>query len=246
MRTSPVLVIFPVHNEARNLNSMLPPLLEVVRREQYDLMAIDDASTDESLEILKRYGISALALRENLGYGAAIQTGYKYAEGKGYDYLIQVDGDGQHDPRFLPIIHRELADYDFVIGSRFLEHENTGFPPMDKLYKGTKPRKAGIVLFRFLLYVMTGAWISDPTSGYIGMNAKCMRFLTGDRYPYDFPDADLRLLLLRNRFKIYEAPVYMYGNDSTGWLHRGIRPAWYVFKMMLSLFVCRIRKIENR
>lgn len=246
MKTSPVLVTFPVHNEARNLESMLPHLLEIVRREQCDILAIDDASTDESREILKKQGIPVISLFENLGYGAAIQTAYKYALAKGYDYLIQVDGDGQHDPRFLPRIHRALGDHDFVAGSRFLDHEDTDFPPRDKLYKGTKLRKTGIVLFRSLLYLMTGAWISDPTSGYVGMNAECMHFLAGDRYPHDFPDADVRLLLIRNGFRVCEIPVYMYSNEVTGVLHKGLAPIWYVFKMMLSLFICRIRRIETR
>ncbi len=242
MKTSPVLVIFPVHNEAQNIEPMLAPLMEIVRREQYDLVAIDDASTDESLEILNRYDVPTIALFENLGYGAAIQTGYKYAVAKEYDYLIQVDGDGQHDPRFLPMIRQKLARHDFVIGSRFLEHDSMPFPPQRKLYQGTAFRRIGIRLFRMLLYAMTRISVSDPTSGYVGMNRKCLRFLSGDRYPHDFPDADVLLTLILNQFKLCEVPVYMYHNCVSGRLHRGAAPFWYMFKVTLSLFVSNMRK----
>ena len=240
--TPPVLIVVPVRNEAKNLVRLLAPLKEVVGREGYDLVVIDDASTDESIDVLKRHGVRTITLVENLGYGAAVQTGYKYALARGYEYLIQLDGDGQHDPRFLPMIRRELARRDFVIGSRFLAAGAAPFPPKEELYKGTPFRRIGIRFFRLLLYVMTGVSISDPTSGYVGMNRKCIRFLSGDLYPHDFPDADVLLSLIRSRFKLCEVPVYMYRNRVGGRLHRGIAPIWYMFKVTLSLSVSSMRR----
>ena len=184
----------------------------------------------------------AITLVENLGYGAAVQTGYKYALAKGYEHLIQFDGDGQHDPRFLPMIRRELERHDFVIGSRFLESGTVSFPPKEELYEGTPFRRIGIRFFRWLLYVMSGVSISDPTSGYVGMNRKCVRLLSGNFYPHDFPDTDVLLFLIRSRFKLCEVPVYMYHNRAGGRLHRGFAPVWYVFKVMLSLFISVLRK----
>ena len=84
MKTPPVLIVVPVRNEAENLVRLLAPLKEVVGREGYDLVVIDDASTDESLDVLKRHGVRTITLVENLGYGAAVQTGYKYALARGY------------------------------------------------------------------------------------------------------------------------------------------------------------------
>ena len=242
MKKASVLVVVPVYNEAENLDHMLPPLMEVVSREHYDLVAIDDASTDESRAILKRHGVPTITLVENLGYGAAVQTGCKHALARKYEYLIQIDGDGQHDPRFLPMIRRKLACHDFVIGSRFLDNGAVPFPPARELYTGTALRRIGIRFFRALLYTMTRVTVSDPTSGYAGMNRKCMRFLRGDLYPHDFPDADVVLALVRNRFKLCEVPVYMYANHAGGKLHRGIRPVWYMYKVTLSLLVSSLRK----
>ena len=240
MTTSPVLVVFPVYNEAKNLERMLTSLVEVVRQERYDLVAINDASTDESLEILNRHGIPTITLIERLGYGAVGQTGYKYALDKGYEYLIQLDGDGQHDPRFLSMIYQKLQAFDFVIGSRFLEHTDTPFSPEEKLYEGTALRRIAMRWFRMVLYLRTRVSLSDPTSGYIGVNRKCLLFLSGDHFPHDYPDADVCLTLIRNQFKLCEIPVYMYHNDATGTLHIGVKPVWYMFKMMLSLFISSI------
>lgn len=247
MKASTVLVIVPVHNEAPHLERMLGPLLQVVRREGYDLIAIDDASTDLSPDILDRHGVAAIRLFENLGYGAALQTGYKYALAGGYEHLMQLDGDGQHDPRFLPMILRQLRehDIDIVIGSRFLPADPQPFAPVGELYKGTPVRRIGIHLFRLLLRIMAGASITDPTSGYVGMNRKCLRFVSKDSYPYDFPDADVVLTLLRNGFRLREAPVYMYHNPAGGQLHRGLAPLWYVFKVVLSTFVASLRRTER-
>ena len=241
---SKVLVVVPVRNESKNLERLLVPLQDVVHAESYDLVVIDDASTDSSLEVLKRRNVRTITLTENLGYGAALQTGYKYALAKGYDYLIQLDGDGQHDPRFLPTIRQALAGNDFVIGSRFLEHD-ASIRPKEKLYKGTPFRRLGIRYFRLLLYVIGGVSISDPTSGYMGMNRKCLRLLSGDLFPDDFPDADVLLALIRGRFDLCEVPVYMYENDVGGQLHRGLKPLWYMFKVTLSLCVSRLRKVAE-
>ena len=245
-RTTPskVLVVVPVRNEGKNLERLLVPLQEVVENERYDLVVIDDASTDSSLEVLKQRRVRTITLTENLGYGAALQTGYKYALAKGYDYLIQLDGDGQHDPRFLPMIRQELPVHDFVIGSRFLEND-VSFPPSEELYKGTPFRRLGIRYFRFLLYALSGVSISDPTSGYVGMNRKCLRLLSGDLFPEDYPDADVLLSLIRGRFKLCEVPVFMYRNDVGGRLHRGLSPLWYVFKVTLSLSVSRLRRLAE-
>ena len=242
MKRPPVLVVMPVHNEAKNLERMLPSLMEVVRREGYDLLAIDDASTDASLEILKRYGVPTIPLFESLGYGAALQTAYKYADRQGHECLIQMDGDGQHDPRFLPMIRQKLTCHDYVIGSRFLEAAPPPFSPKRELYRGTPLRKIGIRLFRMALYVMTRVSIADPTSGYIGMNRKCTRFLSRDFYPHDFPDADVLLTLIRSRFKLCEVSVYMYHNYAGGQMHRGVAPVWYMVKVTLSLLISILRK----
>ena len=238
---SPVLVVFPVRNEAERLPRLLGPLTAVVRREGYHLLALDDASTDDSAAILARAGVPTLRLPENLGYGAALQTGYKYALARGYRALLQLDGDGQHDPRFLPRIVEALRDCEVVIGSRFLpthsDPDPVPFPPDGPLYRGTPGRRAGIALFRALLRLLLPVRITDPTSGYLGLDRAALRFMSRDDHPYDFPDADVVFRLVRSGLRVREIPVYMYPNEGGGQLHRGLSPLWYLFKVALSLFV---------
>lgn len=242
-----VLVVFPVRNEAPRLERLLPPLRQVVRREGYHLLALDDASTDDSAAILARAGVPTLRLPENLGYGAALQTGYKYALARGYDRLLQLDGDGQHDPRFLPLLLERLSDCEVVIGSRFLAPPDPApFPPTGPLYRGTPGRRAGIALFRFLLRLLIRQPVTDPTSGYLGLDRRALRFMSRDDHPYDFPDADVVFRLVRNGFRVREIPVYMYPNEGGGQLHRGLSPLWYLFKVALSLFVSLFGRAEER
>lgn len=234
---APVLVVFPVRNEAERLPRLLGPLTAVVRREGYHLLAIDDASTDDSAAVLARSGVPTLRLPENLGYGAALQTGYKYALARGYRVLLQLDGDGQHDPRFLPRLLEALRDCEVVIGSRFLPADPAPFPPAGPLYRGTPGRRAGIALFRALLRLLLPVRVTDPTSGYLGFDRAALRFLSRDDHPYDFPDADVVFRLVRSGLRVREIPVYMYPNEGGGQLHRGLAPLWYLFKVTLSLFV---------
>ncbi len=241
-----VLVIIPVHNEEANLKRFLPQLLPIIQELNIDLLAVDDCSTDNSLQILSFYSVPTIQLFSQMGYGTAIQTGYKYALKKNYAYLIQIDGDGQHDPRFLRSILRCLKndEADVVIGSRFLEVTDEPLTPFEKLYKGSPIRLVGIRIFRLILRCLTSRKITDPTTGYIGMNKKSLQFACSHSFPFDFPDADMILTFLRNHFRIQEIPVYMYHNHATGYLHRGCKPIWYVFKVTLSLLISSIRSRE--
>ena len=183
-----------------------------------------------------------------MGYGVALQTCYKYALANNYDFLIQIDGDGQHDPRFIPKILHMLKENeaDVLIGSRFLRHSETKFKPRGKLYYGTFLRRFGIQMFRGILYLLTLRKFTDPTSGYVGINRRTLRFFSGKCFPFDYPDADLLLALLRNHFHVKEIPVYMYANESNGNLHRGCRPIWYVIKVSLAMCIESIRLREER
>ncbi len=246
MQRSSVLVLMPVYNEGEALDRTLDVLKPVCAREQYDLVAVDDGSTDNSLAILRRHGVATISLIDSLGYGAALQAGFKYALAKGYEHLIHLDSDGQHDARFVPSIEGALAAHDFVIGSRFLEHVDTPFEPTRKLYRGTPLRRVGIGIHRLLLHAMSGVRVSDPTSGYIGMNRECIRLLSGDGFPSDYPDADVLLSLLRGRLRLREIPVYMYESDTVRGMHSGaLMPAWYMLKVTLSLVVTALRRSEG-
>ena len=180
-------------------------------------------------------GALVINLSSNLGYGAALQTGFKFALDKGYEFAVQMDADGQHDPLSIealisPVLKDEV---DVVIGSRFLDKGN---------YKAPFVRRMGMYFFGIITSVLTGRRITDPTSGFQALNKKVMEFYASDAYPVDYPDADVIIMLHRQGFRFKEVPVIMH-NAAKRSMHGGIlKPMYYIFKMMLSIFVTLLRK----
>ncbi len=227
-----ILVLIPAYNEAENIGEVV----EAVRKAHpdYDVLVVDDGSLDFTARKAREAGAGVIRHSHNMGYGVTIQTGYKYARVQGYDYVVQLDGDGQHDPAYIPyllapVLERET---DFVLGSRFLEVES---------YRPSFTRRLGILLFRKLVSVLIGRPITDPTSGYSAFNKKVIRFFTTDIFPCDYPDADMLLTLNLAGFRIREVPVRMLANQRGSTMHNGLRPLYYIFKMMLSVLVTLLR-----
>ena len=237
MERSDCLVVIPVYNEAENVGKVIDGVRECMPG--LDIVVVDDGSVDGSVGIVKDKGVKVICLPFHMGYGTAVQTGYKYALRSGYNYVLQMDGDGQHEPKNLPDFLRELKGdrADVVIGSRFLE-------PRRK-YHGPLLRRIGRVLFAAVTSFLIRQRVTDPTSGYIGLNRKALEYLSKDVYPVDYPDADVIVMLHRAGFRIKEIPVTMYENRSRGTLHRGMRPLYYIFKMSLSLFVTMLRRRDE-
>jgi len=194
------LVIIPAHNEEESLHV----LLEEVRHAGFDAVVINDASSDatESLAIAAEFPV--LSLPVNLGIGGGVQTGFLYALRNGYDIVVQVDGDGQHDPGQIskvigPIV---AGESDCVIGSRYMpEAPDTG-------YKTPFARRIGMYFSTGILHLATGLHIHDTTSGFRALNRTAFSFFATE-YPVDHPEAESLLLLHQAGFRIQEIPVRM-------------------------------------
>ncbi|HEY6007466.1 MAG TPA: glycosyltransferase family 2 protein, partial [Geobacteraceae bacterium] len=228
-----ILVLIPAYNEEGNIGRTVAG----VRRAfpAADIVVVDDGSRDATAAVARAAGAVVLTHHFNMGYGVTIQTGYKYAHAKGYDYLVQLDGDGQHDPACIPALLAPVmaGDTDFALGSRFLGLES---------YRPPFMRRLGIALFRKLVTVIIGRSITDPTSGFQAFNRDVIRFFTGDLFPCDYPDADMLVLLNLVGFRIVELPVRMYANPDGKSMHSGFKPLYYVFKMCLSICVTLMRQ----
>jgi glycosyltransferase involved in cell wall biosynthesis len=227
------LIIIPTYNEEKQISSVL----EGIRKySDADIVVIDDGSEDRTAESARSAGARVIRHPYNMGYGTATQTGYKYASEKHYDYLLQLDGDGQHHPADIPDMFAMVENrrYDIVIGSRFLS--NSGYS-MGLL------KSAGVVLFRVVIRMITGETITDTTSGYRCMNRDVFRHFTADDFPNDYPDANTIIVLHRTGFKIAELPVTMVPNPEGRYMHRGIfKVSYYLFKVFLSIFISLLRK----
>lgn len=226
------LVVIPAFNEARAIERVV----EGIRAADPGLpvLVVDDGSTDDTAGAARRAGAEVLRLPINLGYGSALQTGYKYALREGYDCVVQLDGDGQHEPadipRLLAALERDAAD--LALGSRFLGEAG---------YRPGMARGAGMRLFRGLAFLLTGMRFSDVTSGYQALNREVLQFFAAERYPADYPDADVLVMLTRAGFRIAEVPVRMYPKRSGRSMHAGLRPVYYIFKMLLSMLLMLLR-----
>ncbi len=232
-----ILVLIPAYNEASRIGEVVKQVRETCC-ENCDVLVINDGSRDETAKVAVEAGAVVVSHPFNLGYGVTIQTGYKYARAKGYDFAVQIDGDGQHDPAFIykllePVIAGET---DFALGSRFLDRDS---------YEPSLARRLGMAFFRKLVSLLIRTRITDSTSGYQAFNRKVIRFFTTEVFPCDYPDADMLLTLHRAGFRIREVPVRMYASATGKSMHTGLMPFYYMFKMLLSIFVTLLRKKET-
>lgn len=226
-------IIVPAFNEEGNIVSVI----EGIRRySDADILVIDDGSRDRTAEKAREKGAFVIRHPFNMGYGVALQTGYKYAVEKYYDLLVQLDGDGQHDPKYIPMMFETVASgrWDVAIGSRFLGEGD---------YEAGFLKSMGIWIFRFMVQVTTGKTPTDPTSGYQCLSREVVNVFTGDIFPRDYPDADLIIMLHRMGFRITEVPVAMTPNPEGRSMHQGVsRVTYYFFKMFLAFFINLIRE----
>jgi glycosyltransferase involved in cell wall biosynthesis len=228
------LVIIPALNEEASLGAVIVGIRAAVF--PVDIVVVDDGSTDSTGQIAYDFGAFLVRHPSNMGYGAALQTGFGFAQKNGYALVACLDADGQHDPKSLPgllePVQKNMAD--IVIGSRFL---GTGS------YSAPKLRLVGMRLFGWLASKIAGQKFTDPTSGFLAMNRKAIDlFYSSPHYPEDFPDADVLILAHRAGLKIAERPAIMHASAQNKSMHSGIKPLYYVFKMLLSVFLAAIRK----
>ena len=226
-----LLVIVPAFNEGPRVVGVV----EKVHREhpQADVLVVDDGSSDDTEA--RSLDAGAIVARHpfNIGYGSALETGYQFAIQGHYDYVAQLDGDGQHDPISLAdVLAPTLEDAaDVTIGSRFL---------IPSSYQAPWSRKLGRHLFSWLASRLTGRRITDPTSGLWAMNRKATETLTGGQLPHDYPDADVLIDLHHAGLRLTEVPVVMHPSPRGSSMHDGAKPLYYVFKMLLSMFLAML------
>ncbi len=228
-----IVIIVPAYNEEKTIGNVIKGIRDNIQ--STDIVVINDGSTDMTENVARKSGASVINLPFNLGYGAALQTGFKYALRHGYKYAVQIDGDGQHNPSFLPSLIGEIknGDADVIIGSRYAGGRGYDAPVL---------RKIGMKVFGIIASFITGQKITDPTSGFRAINDRVIRFYSTDIYPVDYPDADVIIMLHQAGFRIKEMPVDMNPSLTGKSMHSGLMPIYYIFKMMLSIFVTLLRE----
>jgi glycosyltransferase involved in cell wall biosynthesis len=219
-------IVIPAYQEEARLPAVLAALGSAAPG--FRVVVIDDGSRDATAETARRAGATVLRHPFNLGYGAALQTGYKWALRAGATLLVQMDADGQHDPADVAALAEpvEAGGLDLVIGSRFL---GAGDYHMSRL------QGLGRDFFRALLGAF-GLRVTDPTSGFQAMNRAVLELYASDMFPSDFPDVDVLLCAHRHGLRVGERPVRMRASPRASTLHAGLAPIYYVYKMLLSVW----------
>jgi len=219
------LVIVPAWNEDRDL----PAVLEELRRvaPEWDVCVVDDGSADRTAAVAREGGATVLRLPMNLGIGGAVQTGYLWARDHGYEIAAQIDGDGQHDPRYLADALQPIAagTADLVIGSR---HLGAGG------FRSSAVRRAGARYLSWFLRLRCGARVTDPTSGFRVAGRRAIELFAAN-YPSDYPEPEAVALAARRGLRLQEIPVAMrerqHGTSSIG----PARTLYYLIKVSLAL-----------
>ena len=198
-----VLLIVPAYNEEKNILKAYQSVVDYNKEHStdYDIIVVNDGSTDRTEKVLNENTIPHIRLVSNLGIGGAVQTGYKYAYKHDYDIAVQFDGDGQHDIGFVKdLIAPILSDKaDMTIGSRFVDKNKTGF-------QSTKARRVGIKLISAFIKLKTGHKIYDTTSGFRAINKNLIQKFA-KRYPTEYPEPISTTVTLLNKYKVEEVPV---------------------------------------
>ena len=240
MERAKTLVIIPAYNEEKDIESVVQRVKECLP--EAEVLTVDDGSSDQTRWKAMEAGAKVLSHPFNLGYGSALQTGYRYALRKGYEELVQMDGDGQHDPSFIPQLLAVIrkGEVDIAIGSRFLPTPVIGSE--NQPYRAPFIRRLGMKFFGAISSLLIQQKVTDPTSGYQAMNRRVLEWVSSDKFPCDYPDADVIIMLHRAGFRIREVAVQMFENRDKKSMHSGWKPLYYVFKMFLSILVTLMRK----
>jgi len=232
------IAVVPAHNEA---GAIVATIQEILRwAPDFDVLVIDDGSTDETASRAEAAGASVVRLPFNLGIGGAVQTGYLYAQENGYEVAVQIDGDGQHDPRYIHDLLRCLQldpELNMVTGSRFLESDSEG-------HRSSAPRRVGIAIFARLVSLITGRRVTDPTSG-LRMTSRVGIELFARDYPHDYPEVEAILMMHAHRLNSREIPVRMRPRMSGESAISSTQPVYYMVKVLLAVFIGLFRSHPN-
>lgn len=230
-----LLVIVPAWNE----EGAIADVVRSVKRHVPDaqVLVIDDFSDDSTIWRAEEAGAAVLKLPHHLGLGGCVQAGYKLGYELGFQYVIRVDGDGQHDARDIPRVFARLKESgcEMVIGSRFTNGSVAHRDPI---------RRLGIRFFRAVLRPILGKTVHDPTSGFVGVNRAALDVFSRS-FPLDYPEIEALVVLQRRRFRFEEVACEMRPR-TTG---RSSITAWkslsYIAHVLLGVFV-NVLKYERR
>lgn len=229
------IIIIPAYNEEENIGSVLEEIFSL--NLDLDVVVVNDGSVDKTKEIVEGKNIKVISHPFNLGYGAALQTGFKYAVKNQYEYIIQFDADGQHYGKYIEDMKKEIEkdEYDIILGSRFVGN---------KEYKIEFQKAIVIRFMRKIIKIFTGIKVTDPTCGFKGYKRKVFsHYALFSNFPSDYPDADIIINMLRRKYRVKEIPITVRERTHGKSMHSGLKPLIYLMKINVSIVIVLLRDI---
>lgn len=191
-----VCAVIPAHNEAETIGKIIQETKKYIEK----IFVVDDGSTDDTAKVAEENGAQVIRHDTNKGYGAAQRTGQKITIQNGFDYILQLDADGQHDPKYIPELLKVAltGGYDIVLGSRFLNYSYKDYPFV---------RRIGITFFTKVVSFLGGVRLTDVTSGYKVYKTLSLQKLT--RTSDKHPAVEQMLEMAKRNMKIKEISIEM-------------------------------------
>ncbi len=230
-----LMVIIPAYNEEGSVGEVVRSVRRVLP--ETPVVVIDDGSLDATPQVARQAGAELLRLPHHLGLGGAVQTGYRFAFEHGFDCVVRVDSDGQHNAADIPKLLAKLhADgFDMVTGSRFLEPHG---------YQVQWLRRVGGLLFSAVLYPILGKRMTDPTSGFAAVNRRALEVFSRS-FPLEYPEIEALVVLQRKALRFCEVPVQMFPRRAGRSTIGSLQAIYYMFRVLLGVLV-NVLKYERR
>lgn len=227
-----VLVITPAWNESESVGDTVREIRDW--NPGLDILVIDDGSTDETANAARQAGAQVLVLPFNLGVGGAMRAGFKFAVAHGYRSVVQVDADGQHDPRDIARVLEGLKTADISIGARFADRGN---------YEVRGPRRWAMKFLAWSISRVAHVRLTDVTSGFRAANTRAMaQYL--DHYPVEYlgDTIDSLVVALRSGCTVTQVPVAMRKRQGGTPSHAPFKAAVYLARSFLALLFALTRQ----
>ncbi len=230
-----LLILIPAFNEEGAVGGVVRAVKEAMPG--VPILVVDDCSQDATVTVARAAGAEVLTLPHHLGLGGCVQAGYKLAFELGYQHVIRVDGDGQHDARDIPGVFQALqtSGCEMVIGSRYINGNGGGTSVV---------RTAGIHFFRVVLRPILGKTVHDPTSGFVGVNRKALGVFSRS-FPLEYPEIEALVVLQRRRFRFIEVACHMLPRRTGRSSITPMKSIYYIVHVLLGVFV-NVLKYERR
>lgn len=231
-----LLILIPCFNEEGAIGHVVRDIHRVLP--DAPVLVIDDFSADSTVDLAEQAGAAVLPLPHHLGLGGAVQAGYRLAFELGFQYVIRVDGDGQHSAEDIPRVFEVLrrSGVQMVIGSRYVRKQS-------RTYTNTL-RGFGIVVFRTLLRPILGRWVYDPTSGFVGVNREALQVFSRS-FPLEYPEIEALVVLQRKQFRFEEVPCEVRPRLAGVSTITAARSIYYILHVLLGVFV-NVLRYEGR